>query len=140
MDGVEPDPAADRLAKRGFSHIGDDLGVDVAVAWEDAEDDRLADRVASAFTPDPTRPEVRLVDLHRPPPPPPPPPPEQRAPGFTVLGDATRRLEVHGVDRTHRQAGQPGGVRGGQVHREGLDKTAENPFADSGTAVIAVLP
>ena len=128
-DGLEAHLAPDRLAQRGFLHVGDDLGVDLAGALEHAEDDRLAPGAAAAFALDPAWAEVRLVDLDFPP---------EGALGFAVRGDASAELEVDVVDRTNRQAGQLGGVGGGQVHREGPDQAPENLLADSGTPVVAV--
>ena len=59
-DGARVDPAADDALERGLRAIRDDLGIDVTLPLEDAEDDGLA--VSAAPTPplDPPRPEEKL--------------------------------------------------------------------------------
>src|SRR5690606_11286832 len=78
-DAVEVDLASNGLLQGLFATIGDDLGVDLAVALEDAEDDGLASGASAPLASDTFGAEVGLVDLDFPP---------EGVLGFTVLGDA----------------------------------------------------
>ena len=80
---VQADLAVNRLAQSGFLHIGDDLGVDLALSFEHAEDDRLAARAASTFTTNTLGAEARLIDFVF---------PAEGALGLAVLGDALTGL------------------------------------------------
>ena len=55
----------DRL-QRGFGAVAHDLGLDLAVALEDAEDDRLARSAPPAFPLDVPGPEERFIDFYLP--------------------------------------------------------------------------
>jgi len=65
-DGANVHLAPDHRLQRGFGAVWDDFGVDLALALEDAENDRLAARTAPALAPDPVRAEVGLVNFDRP--------------------------------------------------------------------------
>ncbi len=56
--------AANNGLQRSLLAIGDDLGIDPAVALENAEDDRLAARPASSFAANPSAAKIGLVDLN----------------------------------------------------------------------------
>lgn len=62
-DAVQGDFSTNRRGKHGFGAVGHDLGVDLALTLEDAEDGRLAARATPGLALDATRAKVRLIDL-----------------------------------------------------------------------------
>src|SRR5690606_35267734 len=64
-DAVKRNPAANCLQKHIFRAVRHDLCVDLAVAFEDAEDGCFASGAASGFSLDAAWPEVALVDFDR---------------------------------------------------------------------------
>lgn len=62
-DRMQTDLAPNHLAYRGFLHFPDDLGVDLALAFEHTEDDCLTSRNTSSFILDALGAEVRYVDF-----------------------------------------------------------------------------
>jgi len=65
-DAPAVDFAPDNGLQRTFGRIRDDLGVDLAVALEQPEDDRFAASPTAPFAFDSARAKVGLVHLHRP--------------------------------------------------------------------------
>lgn len=63
-DGVQRDSTANHPLERLFLRIWDDLGVDMAIALEDPEDDRLPSGSSSAFAFDAPGTEVGFIDFH----------------------------------------------------------------------------
>ena len=62
-DRLEADTAQNSLAERLSPAIGNDLGIDITVALEDAKHDRLASRPTAALAADASRAEVTLIDF-----------------------------------------------------------------------------
>jgi len=105
----------DRL-QRGFGAVGHDLGVDLAVALEDAEDDRLARSAAPALPLDVACPEERFIDFDL---------SRKRGLLLGMLGQpfADRPKEtIHGVAV---QVGQLGDLGGLQTEREELHQLSK---------------
>src|SRR5512141_423722 len=105
----------DRL-QRGFGAVGHDLGVDLAIALEDAEDDRLARSAAPAFPLDVPGPEERFIDFDL---------PRERGLSLGMFGQSfTDRLQetIHGVAV---QVGQLGDLGGLQFEGEELHQLSE---------------
>lgn len=130
-DAGQVDLAANCLQKRGFLGVGNDLRVDVAVAFEDAEDDRLAAGPATSLAAHVLGAEVRFVDFHL-----------SLKGGLLLapLGNATPDFEINVVDPPHRKSRQLSRVGRRQIQRERSQQTTKSRLADSGTTVVAILP
>ena len=126
---VQADATADGFLQGLFATIGDDLGVDLPVSFEDAKDNGLACSTPTSFAPNAFGSEVGLVDFDL---------PGKRRLRFAMLGNTATEFQVNTVDRTKADAGQLGGVGRGEVHRKGVDDPSKNLLADSGTDVITV--
>ena len=121
-DGARVDPAADDALERGLRAVRDDLGIDVALPLEDAEDDGLAVGTAPPPALDPARPEEALVDFDD---------PKQPALGFAGHQHAFPHAPVEPV---HGVAVQPTQCRrlqrreiGGDVAHDLTDRGLRNP-------------
>ena len=129
-DAGQVDLAANGLQQRVFLGVGNDLGVNMAVAFEDAEDDRLAAGPAASLAANALGTEVRFVDFH-----------------FSMkgrlllapLGDATPDFEINVVDPPHRKSRQLSRVGRRQIQRERAQQATKSRLADSGTTVVAIL-
>jgi len=108
--------SADYPYQRAFGVVGHDLGVDPAVALEEAEDDGLS---AGA-----------LVDLDL--------AAGKGAEAFALVGDAFAEPEVDGVDRADAGAAEPGGVGGRKVQGKELEEAPKAGLAELGMAVVTV--
>lgn len=100
----------DRL-QRGFGAVGHDLGVDLAIALKDAEDDRLARSATPALPLDVSCSEEQFIDFDL---------PRERGLLLGMLGQSfADRLQetIHGVAV---QVGQLGDLGGLQIEREEL--------------------
>jgi len=107
--------AYDRL-QRGFGAVGHDLSVDLAIALEDAEDDRLPRSTASALPLDVSCSEERFIDFDL---------SSERKLLLGMLSQSfTDRLQetVYGVAV---QVGQLGDLGGLQIESEELHKLSE---------------
>src|SRR5262245_28209163 len=62
-DAGQGDAPANNAPQSGLFGVGHDLGVDAALALEDAEDDGLPAGASSAFAANPPAAEIRLVDF-----------------------------------------------------------------------------
>jgi len=102
--------------QRGFGAVRHDLGVDLAVALEDAEDDRLARSTASSLPLDVSCTEERFIDFDL-------PGERELLLGMFSQSFADRLQEtVHGVAV---QVGQLGDLCGLQIEREELRQLSE---------------
>ena len=63
-DAAHIHPAPDDGLQTASLHIGHDLRVDLSIAFEEPEHNRLSACTASSFAPDTPRTEVRFIDLH----------------------------------------------------------------------------
>jgi len=98
--------AANNGLKTGLFAVRDDLRINTAVSFVDAEDDGLASRPASALATHATRPEVRFIQL------------DIAGKGrFTLamLGDNLTNQSHITVDRITIQTCQNGNLRGSQI-------------------------
>jgi hypothetical protein len=129
-DAVQGDFATNRRGKHGFRAVGHDLGVDLAVPLEDAEDRRLASRAPPGLALDAAWPEVTLIDLDD---------AGELALRRTALRHAHAQTREQTVDGVAVQAGELGDLNGGQVCRHMAQKLAENHLRDSSADDIAVL-
>jgi hypothetical protein len=127
---LRPDLAADHGPERGFGAVGDDLGVDPAVALEDAEHDRLLRRPAAALAADPAGAEVRLVDLDL--------AALERPAALALVRRADAELEVDVVDGPDGDAGEAGGVGGREVEAGQPQDPAEECRGELRAFVVAV--
>ena len=108
--GVDYGSRVDFAAYNGlqdlFRAVGDDFGVHLPAAFEQAKDNSFAARASAPFAPHSPRAEVTFVEfngsaqLGR-----------HRAPGL----QAPAQTQLQSVDRTHTQAREPGRVRGRQI-------------------------
>ena len=128
-DTVEVDTAPNRFAQSVFRDIGDNLGVNTIAPFEHPKDNRLVPRPTSPFAPDATWTEIGFINFYFPP---------EGVLGFTMLGDAAAEFQVNTIDRAKADPGQLGRIGRSEVHRKGVNDTAENLLTDSGTDVIAV--
>ena len=103
------DFASNRPLQHGFRAVRDDLGVDLARAFEDAEDRRLLPGAAAGLALDAAWPEVALVDFDG---------PGERAVEFARLGHALTKARQQAVDGVAVEAGEHGDLHGGQVGRD----------------------
>jgi hypothetical protein len=130
-DAGQVDLAADGLQQRGFLGVGNDLRVNMAVAFEDAEDDRLAAGLAASLAANALGAEVRFVDFHF-----------SLKGGllFAPLGDATPDFEINVIDPPPRKSRQLSRVDRRQIQRECSQQATKPRLADSGTSVVTILP
>ena len=126
---IQADAAANGFLQGLFATIGDNLGVDLSVSFEDAKDNGLAGRPPASFTSNAFGSEVGFVDFDL---------PGKRRLRFAMLGNTATEFEVNTVDRAKANAGQYGGVGRSEVHRKGVEDPSKNLLADSGTDVITV--
>src|SRR5438045_3491214 len=61
--GLKRNMSANHLLQRAFTAIRHDLSIDRAIAFEDAEDNRLATGSAASFASDAASAEVRFIDF-----------------------------------------------------------------------------
>ena len=115
-DRTQVDFAPDHRLERGFGAIGDDFGVDLALAFEDTEDDGFAGSAAPAFAPDPVRAKVRFIDFDS---------TGQRRIGLTSEHDSPPGLKEDVVDGADRHPGQFSGVRSGKIEGKIADNLPE---------------
>jgi hypothetical protein len=120
--------ANDRL-QRGFGTIRHDFGVDLAMAFEQAEHDRFAISATAPLTANPACAEIRFIDFHG---------SQQRRLHFASLSDPATNLEEDCVDRADRDLRQGSRVGGREIHGETPDQLSEFGLADSRTFVIPV--
>ena len=128
-DGAGVHPAADDALQGRPRAVRDDLGVDLALALEDAEDDGLAVGAAPAPALDPARPEEALVDLDD---------PEQRTLGLTGDQDAFAQAAVEPVHGVAVQTAQRRRLEGGQIGGEVTNQLADLAFRDPRTPRVLV--
>src|ERR1700733_4909028 len=113
-DRLEADTAQNSLAERLSPAIGNDLGIDITVALEDAKHDRLASRPTAALAADASRAEVTLIDFDF---------PSQGVLRLTPASHLASQLEVNRVHRPYRKSGHSSRLAGRQVEREGANQT-----------------
>ena len=109
---------------------GTRLRVDAALAFEDAEDDRLHRRAPASLAPHATRAEVRLVDLHL--------AALERPAAFALVGEPLAQAEVNLVDGADRHAAKPGTIGRGQVQGEQAENLPEPACIQLRAFVVAV--
>lgn len=122
--------APNRLEQRGFLGVGNNLRVDMAVAFEDAEDDRLPPGPTTALAANPFRAEVRFVDF------------DFSTKGrllFAPLGNAASDFKINIVDPTHRKSRQLSCVGRRQIQGKRSQQPTKSCLADSGTPIVSIL-
>ena len=107
--------------ERGFGTTGDDFGVDIALAFEEAEHDGFDAGAAAAAPAHAFRPEVRFVHFddaglpcHFP----------------ALLGERLAQEHVVTVDRVYVEPAKQRRLAGGEIGRKHLDQTAEFRFGN----------
>ena len=120
-DGAEVDPAADDALEGWLRAVRDDLGVDLAVTLEDAEDDGLAVGATPAPALDPACPEEALVDLDD---------PEQRTLGLAGNQDVFPQAAVEPVHGVAVQTAQRRRLEGCQIGGEVTNQLADLALGD----------
>lgn len=110
------DFAADRGQNRVLRAVLDDLGIDLAVAFADAEDDGLAAGTAAGLSLDTPRAEVRFVEFDVAP---------EGSIKLARLGHAFAKAGQQAVDGVADQAGEPCDLDGGEIDRHVPQKPAE---------------
>ena len=122
--------ASNNSLKRLLRAIRDDLGVDPAVTFEDAEDNGLAAGPAASLAANPTRTEVALVDLHL--------AAFERPTILALSGQTFAQEEINIVDGTDADAADPRRIRGREVQGEQPKNLAETGLTELGAFVVAV--
>jgi len=130
-DATACDLAAQNGLQGALFRIGDDLRVDLAVAFEDAEHDRFAARPPAPFPLHAAWPEVRFIDLHG---------PAQRSFLFTGSGDPLPEGHEVPIDRVPVEAGQHRYFRSLQIQGEEADEGPKLARRNMGTMHVSILP
>jgi len=128
-DRLEANTAQNGLAERLSPAVGDDLGIDIAVALEDAKHDRLASRPTAALAPDATRAEVTLIDFDF---------PGEGVLRLTPAGHLASQFEVNRVPRPYRKTGHSGRFAGRQIQGEEANQAPKKLLRNMGTDVVLV--
>lgn len=102
--------------QRGFGAVGHDLGVDLAIALEYAEDDRLARSATPALPLDVSSTEERFIDFDL---------PRERGLLLGILGHSFADRSQETVYGVAIQVGQLGDLGGLQIEREELHQRSE---------------
>ena len=129
-DRLEADTPQNGLAERLPPAVGNDLGIDISVALEDAKHDGLASCATASFAPNPTRAEVALIDF------------DFSSKGILRLTPASHLATQFEVDRVHlayRKTGYGGRFTGRQIESENANQTSKKLLRNMGTDVILVL-
>lgn len=121
------DTTANNGLQRRLFAVRDDLCIDLAIALQDAEDDGLATRSATALTAHATRPEVRLVNFDF--------TGGERRRSLALLGKATADFEKDHGYALARQTRQVSDIGGSKIQRKEAQKLTEFLGGNSGTAV-----
>ena len=129
-DGTGVHPAADDALQGRPRAVRHDLGVDLALAFEDAEDDGLAVGAAPAFALDPACPEEAFIDFDD---------TEQGALRFAVEQNAFAQASVEAVHGVAVQAAQRCRLEGGQIGGEVPNQLADLALRDPRTPRVLVL-
>lgn len=124
---LEADSAPNDILQNGFRAVGHELGVDLSVAFEDAEDRRFASRAPAASPADLFGPEIGLIDL------------AAEGAGFlTGLRHTDAQGTQQAVHGVTVEAGELCDLRGGQIGRDVADELATGRFGDPRTVDVAI--
>ena len=115
-DAAQADLAANHRLQSGFRAVGHDLGIDLAVALEDAKDDGLAERTAAFLSAHATGAEIALIDFDR---------ADKRRSAPALFGQTPAQLEEQRIDRAHADARQLRRPARRQIEREAAHNTAK---------------
>lgn len=126
---VQCDTPTDHGLEGDGAAVGHDLGIDAVAAFEHAEDDGLLVGPSAAFATHALRAKERFVDFDL--------AAERRLP-LAVFGDAAPDEQEDPVDRSHAQAGEVGGRRGGQIESEAPHQGPKPGLADLRTPEVPV--
>jgi len=126
---IERNMPANHLLQRAFLTIRNDLGINRTITLEDAEDDGLTRRAASAFASHAPRAEVRFINLDN---------ACKRRRSLAFLGDTLSNFGKQHGHRAARQTKHFGTLAGGQIMREESHDLAHFTFTNFGTPIIAV--
>lgn len=129
-DAVESDPAPNNGLQSVFLDIGNDLGIDTAIAFEDTEDDGFATGSATSFAFDSGGTEVRFIDFDL--------SPGKRRGSLAFLNDAESDFQEDLINRFMSQAGQLGDSIGGQIKSKELDDLTSFSLRNFSIPIISV--
>lgn len=131
---VDDRPRRDATANNGLQSslfaVRYDLGIDAAIAFEDAEDDGLPTGSAPALATHTSRPEIRLVNFDF--------TSREGRSAFALLGNTLSDFEKDHVDAFARQGSECGCLAGRQIMRKEAHNLTEFTFTNFGTPVVAV--
>jgi len=128
-DAVDVGLAPDDGLQRGLGGVGDNFGVDAAVAFEQAENDSFTRGSPPAFAAHPSGTEVGFVGLKL---------SGQWRTLTAPLTHAASDAQIDVVDRTHRYARQRGTLGGGQIQRKVANNLTKFRLGDFGTSKVPV--
>jgi len=128
-DAADVSFAPDNGLQRGFGGIGDDFGVNAIIAFEQAKNDRFAQRAPSAFAANPPCAKVRFIGFEC---------AGQRRAFGTPSADPFADAQVNGIDRAHRYAGQGSAFSRRQIQRKVTNNLAEFRFTDFRTPKVSI--
>src|SRR5947209_2841229 len=127
--GLKRDMTTNHLLQRTFTTIWHDLGINRAIALEDAEDNRFASSAASTLATDSTSAKVRFVNFDL---------ASKGRGAFTFFGDPLADFDKEHSHRAARQSSKFGCFTGRQIMREEADQLAHFTFTNFGTSVITI--
>jgi len=124
------DFASNYSQKRFFRAIGNDLGVDPSVSFEDAEHDGLAASAPATLAAHTLGTEVGFIDLHF--------ASLERSSSLAFTRQAFPQQQINLVDRANRNPRKPCGIRGREVQAEVTQNLSKTQSGELGAFVVAV--
>ncbi len=121
------DPTANNGLQSSFLAVRNDLGINLAIALQQSEDDSLTARSATAFASHATSTKVRFVNFDF--------AARQRRIALRFFTDTTADFEKDHCHTLARQTRELGDIRGGKIKRKVAQQLAKFLGGNSGTAV-----
>lgn len=128
-DRFETDSPQNGFAQGLSATVGHDLGVNMAIAFEDAKDDGLARSAPASLAANASGAEVTLIDFDL---------AGKWALGFTPPGDLPPKLEINRVGGPDGKTRDGGRFGGGQIQGKGPNQTPKNLLGNAGTDVVLI--
>ena len=128
--GVNRDSTANNGLQSALFTVRDDLGINAAVTFEDAEDNGLATGSSASLTTDTARAEITLVNFDL--------AVGERRGALTLFSNALSDFEKDRGDATARESSQFGRMTGRQIKREVAKELAHFTLRNFRPPIIAV--
>jgi len=123
------DVAPDNALERSFGAIGNDLGIDLSLPFQQTKHNGFAVSTTPSFASYPMRPKVGFVHFDC---------ALKRRGQLTGLGNPMSNLQKDRVRRTQRNSRQFCCIRGRKIHGKTADQLPKFRLADSRTSVVPV--